>query len=60
MDVEEEEEEEEEDDDVEGEDVEEEDRFQDQEAHFVWEPAQAKCTVEMHMDIWQEPFCVEI
>ena len=40
------EEEEEEDDGVEGEDVEEEDRSQDQEAHFV-----RACAVKMHMDI---------
>ena len=50
MDVEEEEEEEEED------DVEEEDRSQEQEAHFVGACA---CAVEMHMDMSQEPFCVE-
>ena len=47
--------EEEEDDDVEGEDVEEKDRSQDQEAHCV-----RACAVETHMDISQEPFCVEI
>ena len=36
-------------------DVEEEDWSQDREAHFV-----RACGVEMHMDISQEPFCVEI
>ena len=46
--------EEEEDDDIED-DVEEEDWSQDREAHFV-----RACGVEMHMDISQEPFCVEI
>ena len=35
-------------------DVEEEDRPQDREAHFV-----RACAVEMHMDISQEPFCLE-
>ena len=54
MDVEE-EEEEEEDDDVEGEDVEEENRSQDQETHCV-----RACAVETHMDISQNPFCVVI
>ena len=48
-------EEEEEDDGVEGEDVEEEDRSQDQEAHFV-----RACAVKMHMDIWEERFRAEI
>ena len=42
-------------DEDEEEDVEEEDRSQDREAHFV-----RACTVEMHMDIWEEPFCMEI
>ena len=37
-------EEEEEDDEVEAEDVKEEDRSQDRETHFFWEPAQSKCT----------------
>ena len=36
-------------------DEEEEDRSQDREADF-----QRACAVEMHMDISQEPFCVEI
>ena len=55
MDVKEEEEEEEEgDDDVEEDDVEDEDRSQDREAHFV-----RACAVEMYRDIPQEPFCVD-
>ena len=51
------EDEEEEDDDVEEEDVdvEEENGAQDREAHFA-----GACAVEMHMDMSQEPFCVEI
>ena len=49
MDVEEKEEEEEDN------DAGEEDRSQDRKAHFV-----QACAVEMHMDISQEPFCVEI
>ena len=36
-------------------DVEEENRSQDREAHFV-----RACAVEMHMDRSQEPFCMEI
>ena len=36
-----------------GEDVEEGDRSQDREAHFV-----RACAVEMHMLIWQGPFCM--
>ena len=44
--------EEEENDDVEEDAVEEEDRSQDREAHFV-----RACAVEMHMDIRQEQFC---
>ena len=50
-------EEEEEDDDVEEDDVdvEEENGAQDREAHFA-----GACAVEMHMDMSQEPFCVEI
>ena len=51
------EDEEEEDDDVEEEDVdvEEENGAQDREAHFA-----GACAVEMHMDMSQEPFCVEM
>ena len=41
--------------DEEEDDVEEENRSQDREAHFV-----RACAVEMHMDMLQEPFCVEI
>ena len=43
------------DDDVEEYDVEEEDRSQDREAHFV-----RACAVEIHMNIAQELFCAEI
>ena len=53
MDVEE-EEEEEEDDGVEEGDVEEEDRSQDREAHFV-----RACAIEMHMDMSQAAFRAE-
>ena len=49
-----EEEEEEEDDDVEVDDVEEGDRSQDREAHFV-----RACAVEMYTNISQEPFCMD-
>ena len=45
----------EEDDDVENDDVEEEDRSQDQDPQFV-----RACTVEMHLDISQEPLCARI
>ena len=46
---------EEEEDDVEREGVEEENRSRDQEAHFVRARA-----VETHMEMSQEPFCMEI
>ena len=36
-------------------DVEEENRYQDRKAYFA-----RACAVETHMDIWEEPFCVEI
>ena len=36
-------------------DVQEEDRSQDRDPHFV-----RACAVEMHLDIAQEPFCAEI
>ena len=41
--------------DVEDDDVEEEDRSQDREAHFV-----GACAIEMHLRVAQEPFCMEI
>ena len=47
--------EEEEDDDTEDADVEEEDRSQDRAARFV-----RACTVDMHLEISQEPFYTEI
>ena len=50
VDVEEEEEDDDDDDDVEAEDVDEEDRSQDREAHFV-----GPWAVDMYMDIWEEP-----
>ena len=45
----------EEDADVEEDDVEEEDRSQDREAHLA-----RACAIEIHMDIAQQPFCLEI
>ena len=46
---------EEENNDIEEDDVEEENRSQDREAHFV-----RPCAIETHTDVSQEPFCVEI
>ena len=45
--------EEEEDDDLKDDDVEEEDRSQDRDPHFA-----RACTIEMHMDVAEEPHCV--